>query len=97
MQDFGRRNPLIARQLADAIAKLREIHHHTLRLAEYKTIWLKKVRYIMFYVLVDKINIQLIRQNLTENEPTSYMLIYYFCIRVFQTLYVFFLIRRMHI
>uniref|UniRef100_A0A673LCG7 Uncharacterized protein n=1 Tax=Sinocyclocheilus rhinocerous TaxID=307959 RepID=A0A673LCG7_9TELE len=29
-------------QLADAIAKLREIHHHTLRLAEYKTIWLKK-------------------------------------------------------
>lgn len=43
VQDFGRRNPLIARQLADAIAKLREIHHHTLRLAEYKTIWLKKV------------------------------------------------------
>ncbi|KAG1946578.1 nesprin-1 [Pimephales promelas] len=42
VQDFGRRNPLIARQLADAIAKLREIHHHTLRLAEYKTIWLKK-------------------------------------------------------
>ncbi|KAL0169673.1 hypothetical protein M9458_034269, partial [Cirrhinus mrigala] len=42
LQDFGRRNPLIARQLADAIAKLREIHHHTLRLAEYKTIWLKK-------------------------------------------------------
>ncbi|KTF84425.1 hypothetical protein cypCar_00008835, partial [Cyprinus carpio] len=40
--DFGRRNPVIARQLADAIAKLREIHHHTLRLAEYKTIWLKK-------------------------------------------------------
>uniref|UniRef100_A0A673K372 Uncharacterized protein n=1 Tax=Sinocyclocheilus rhinocerous TaxID=307959 RepID=A0A673K372_9TELE len=42
VQDFGRRNPLIARQLADAIAKLREIHHHTLRLAEYNTTWLKK-------------------------------------------------------
>ncbi|XP_073726049.1 nesprin-1 isoform X5 [Misgurnus anguillicaudatus] len=42
VQDFGRRNPLIARQLADAIVKLREIHHHTLRLAEYKSIWLKK-------------------------------------------------------
>ncbi|KTF86539.1 hypothetical protein cypCar_00031778, partial [Cyprinus carpio] len=42
VQDFGRRNPLIARQLADAIAKLREIHHQTLRMAEYKTIWLKK-------------------------------------------------------
>lgn len=44
VQDFSRRNPLIARQLADAITKLREIHHHTLRLTEYKTVWLKKVR-----------------------------------------------------
>ncbi|TSO25166.1 Nesprin-1 [Bagarius yarrelli] len=42
VQDLGRRHPLLSKQLSDSIAKLGEIHHHTLRLAEYRTVWLKK-------------------------------------------------------
>lgn len=43
VQDLGRRHPLLSKQLSDSIAKLGEIHHHTARLAEYRTVWLKKV------------------------------------------------------
>uniref|UniRef100_A0A4W4DR26 Spectrin repeat containing, nuclear envelope 1b n=1 Tax=Electrophorus electricus TaxID=8005 RepID=A0A4W4DR26_ELEEL len=42
VQDFGRRNPLLAKQVGDAITKLGEIHQHTIRLAEYRKVWLKK-------------------------------------------------------
>lgn len=43
VQDFGRRNPLLAKQLGDAISKLSEMHHHTTRLADCRNNWLKKV------------------------------------------------------
>lgn len=43
VQELGRRHPLLSKQLSDSIAKLGEIHHHTLRLAEYRSGWLKKV------------------------------------------------------
>lgn len=43
VQEFGRRNPLLAQQLSEAIGKLEEIHHHTSRLAEYRAAWLRKV------------------------------------------------------
>ncbi|MCJ8736789.1 hypothetical protein PDJAM_G00016450 [Pangasius djambal] len=42
VQDLGRRHPLLSKQLSDSIAKLGEIHHHTLRLVEYRSVWLKK-------------------------------------------------------
>ncbi|XP_045574102.1 nesprin-1 isoform X3 [Salmo salar] len=42
VQEFGRRNPILAKQLSDSIVKLGDIHHHTARLAECRTIWLKK-------------------------------------------------------
>ncbi|KPP77537.1 nesprin-1-like, partial [Scleropages formosus] len=42
VRDFGEQNPLLSRQLVDAVAKLSEIHHHTARLADYRTIRLKK-------------------------------------------------------
>lgn len=73
MQDFGRRNPLIARQLADAIAKLREIHHHTLRLAEYKTIWLKKVG-IYITVCLNRENKHSANRKKIQSQPISYRL-----------------------
>ncbi|XP_052352542.1 nesprin-1-like isoform X4 [Oncorhynchus keta] len=41
VQEFGRRNPILAKQLSDAIVKLGDIHHHTARLAECRSIWLK--------------------------------------------------------
>ena len=43
IQEFGRRNPLLAKQLSDATSKLSEIHHHTSRLADARNNWLKKV------------------------------------------------------
>lgn len=43
VQEFGRRNPLLAKQLSDAISKLSEMHHHTTRLADCRNNWLKKV------------------------------------------------------
>lgn len=43
VQEFGRRNPLLAKQLSDAIGKLSEMHHHTTRLADCRNNWLKKV------------------------------------------------------
>lgn len=43
VQELGRRHPLLSKQLSESIAKLGEIHHHTLRLAEYRSVWLKKV------------------------------------------------------
>lgn len=43
VQEFGRRNPLLAKQLGDAISKLSEMHHHTTRLADCRNNWLKKV------------------------------------------------------
>uniref|UniRef100_A0A3B5L2V7 SYNE1 n=1 Tax=Xiphophorus couchianus TaxID=32473 RepID=A0A3B5L2V7_9TELE len=43
VQEFGRRNPLLAKQLSDAINKLSEMHHHTTRLADCRNNWLKKV------------------------------------------------------
>lgn len=43
VQEFGRRNPLLAKQLSDAISKLSEMHHHTSRLADCRNNWLKKV------------------------------------------------------
>ncbi|KAF1374585.1 hypothetical protein PFLUV_G00230620 [Perca fluviatilis] len=42
VQEFGRRNPLLAKQLSDAISKLSEMHHHTTRLADCRNNWLKK-------------------------------------------------------
>uniref|UniRef100_A0A3B3TWX6 SYNE1 n=1 Tax=Poecilia latipinna TaxID=48699 RepID=A0A3B3TWX6_9TELE len=42
VQEFGRRNPLLAKQLSDAINKLSEMHHHTTRLADCRNNWLKK-------------------------------------------------------
>lgn len=43
VQEFGRRNPLLAKQLSDAISKLSEMHHHSTRLADCRSNWLKKV------------------------------------------------------
>ena len=43
IQEFGRRNPLLAKQLSDTTSKLSEIHHHTSRLADARNNWLKKV------------------------------------------------------
>lgn len=43
VQEFGRRNPLLAKQLSDAISRLSEMHHHTTRLADCRNNWLKKV------------------------------------------------------
>lgn len=43
VQEFGRRNPLLAQQLSEAINKLEEIQHHTSRLAEFRAAWLRKV------------------------------------------------------
>lgn len=45
VQEFGRRNPLLAKQLGDAISKLSETHRHTTRLADCRNNWLKKVRF----------------------------------------------------
>uniref|UniRef100_A0A3P8TCI8 Spectrin repeat containing, nuclear envelope 1b n=1 Tax=Amphiprion percula TaxID=161767 RepID=A0A3P8TCI8_AMPPE len=42
VQEFGRRNPLLAKQLSDVINKLSEMHHHTTRLADCRNNWLKK-------------------------------------------------------
>ncbi|KAJ8275253.1 hypothetical protein COCON_G00098780 [Conger conger] len=42
VREFGEQNPLLSKQLGDAIGKLREIHHHTGRLADYRTARLKK-------------------------------------------------------
>uniref|UniRef100_A0A8C7KDH8 Spectrin repeat containing, nuclear envelope 1b n=1 Tax=Oncorhynchus kisutch TaxID=8019 RepID=A0A8C7KDH8_ONCKI len=42
VQEFDRWNPILAKQLSDAIVKLGDIHHHTARLAECRSIWLKK-------------------------------------------------------
>uniref|UniRef100_A0A1A8H4I9 Spectrin repeat containing, nuclear envelope 1b n=1 Tax=Nothobranchius korthausae TaxID=1143690 RepID=A0A1A8H4I9_9TELE len=42
VQEFSRRNPLLAKQLSDAINKLSEMHHHTTRLADCRNNWLKK-------------------------------------------------------
>lgn len=46
VQDFGRRNPLLAKQLSDAISKLSEMHHQTSRLADCRNNWLKKVCFV---------------------------------------------------
>lgn len=43
VQEFSRRNPLLAKQLSDAINKMSEMHHHTSRLADCRNNWLKKV------------------------------------------------------
>lgn len=43
VQEFSRRNPLLAKQLSDAINKLSEMHHHTSRLGDCRNNWLKKV------------------------------------------------------
>uniref|UniRef100_A0A3P8VBV8 Spectrin repeat containing nuclear envelope protein 1 n=1 Tax=Cynoglossus semilaevis TaxID=244447 RepID=A0A3P8VBV8_CYNSE len=50
VQDFGRRNPLLAKQLSDAISKLSEMHHQTSRLADCRNNWLKKVCFAMCYL-----------------------------------------------
>ncbi|XP_061651777.1 nesprin-1 isoform X12 [Phyllopteryx taeniolatus] len=42
VQEFGRRNPLLVKQLSDAIGKMSEMHHHTTRLADCRNNWLKK-------------------------------------------------------
>ncbi|KAJ8270593.1 hypothetical protein GJAV_G00116870 [Gymnothorax javanicus] len=42
VREFGEQNPLLSKQLSDAIGKLKEIHHHTGRLADYRTARLKK-------------------------------------------------------
>uniref|UniRef100_A0A3B3SYU4 Uncharacterized protein n=1 Tax=Paramormyrops kingsleyae TaxID=1676925 RepID=A0A3B3SYU4_9TELE len=42
VQEFGEQNPTLSKQLKDAITKLKEIHHHTGRLADYRTARLKK-------------------------------------------------------
>lgn len=47
VQEFGRRNPLLAKQLSDAINKLSEMHHHTTRLADCRNNWLKKVGFLL--------------------------------------------------
>ena len=46
VQDFGRRNPLLAKQLSDNISKLSETHRQTSRLADCRHNWIKKVRII---------------------------------------------------
>lgn len=43
VQDFGRRNPLLAKQLSDSISKLSEMHHNSSRLADCRNNWIKKV------------------------------------------------------
>lgn len=43
VQEFARRNPLLAKQLSDAISKLSEMHHQTTRVADCRNNWLKKV------------------------------------------------------
>lgn len=43
VQEFGRRNPLLAQQLSDCISKLSEMHHHSSRLADCRNNWIKKV------------------------------------------------------
>lgn len=48
VQEFGRRNPLLAKQLGDAISKLSEMHRHTTRLADCRNNWLKKVSFFRF-------------------------------------------------
>ncbi|KAJ4921305.1 hypothetical protein JOQ06_000785, partial [Pogonophryne albipinna] len=42
VQDFGRRNPLLAKQLSDNISKLSETHRQTSRLADCRHNWIKK-------------------------------------------------------
>uniref|UniRef100_A0A672YLM6 SYNE1 n=1 Tax=Sphaeramia orbicularis TaxID=375764 RepID=A0A672YLM6_9TELE len=50
VQEFGRRNPLLAKQLSDAINKLSEMHHQTTRLADCRNNWLKKVWHAVCYL-----------------------------------------------
>ena len=52
VQEFGRRNPLLAKQLSDAISKLSELHHHSTRLADCRNNWLKKVCAHILYAFV---------------------------------------------
>uniref|UniRef100_A0A3Q3WYM3 Uncharacterized protein n=1 Tax=Mola mola TaxID=94237 RepID=A0A3Q3WYM3_MOLML len=42
VQEFGRRNPLLSKQLGDSISKLSEMHHQTTRLTDCRSNWLKK-------------------------------------------------------
>ncbi|XP_077587652.1 nesprin-1 [Stigmatopora nigra] len=42
VRELGRRDPLQAKQLGDAVGKLSEMHRHTARLADCRGNWLKK-------------------------------------------------------
>lgn len=43
MQEFGEQNPLLCKQLGDAVAKLTEVQHHTLQQVQDRANRLKKV------------------------------------------------------
>lgn len=44
MQEFGEQNPLLCKQLGDAVAKLMELQRHTLQQVQDRANRLKKVR-----------------------------------------------------
>lgn len=43
MQEFGEQNPLLCKQLGDAVAKLTEVQHHTSQQVQDRANRLKKV------------------------------------------------------
>uniref|UniRef100_A0A3B3IAQ1 Uncharacterized protein n=1 Tax=Oryzias latipes TaxID=8090 RepID=A0A3B3IAQ1_ORYLA len=49
LQDFSRSNPLLAKQLSEAVSKLSEMHHHTSRLADSRASCLQAVCYLDEY------------------------------------------------
>lgn len=44
MQEFGEQNPLLCKQLGDAVAKLTEVQRHTTQQVQTRSSRLKKVR-----------------------------------------------------
>lgn len=44
MQEFGEQNPLLCKQLGDAVAKLTEVQRHTTQQVQTRANRLKKVR-----------------------------------------------------
>lgn len=44
MQEFGEQNPLLCKQLGDAVAKLTEVQHHTTQQVQDRANRLRRVR-----------------------------------------------------
>lgn len=76
MQEFGEQNPLLCKQLGDAVAKLTELQRHTLQQIQDRANRLKKVSYPFSSTYTDNLSVSI---TCTNASSAILLLSFWFC------------------